>query len=331
MQEIEVTKNEAGLKLKKVCMTYLSLAPSSFIYKMLRKKNIVLNDKKADGNEILLAGDIIKLYLSDDTIEKFRVSSIIGNKASDTPTKERPKRELDIIYEDDNYIFCNKGVNVLSQKAKPEDYSINEMILDYLLDKGDITEESLQTFHPSICNRLDRNTSGIIMAAKTPHGAHYLSDVLKNRTVKKYYFAIVTGKADLDGDYTAYMLKDEATNKVTISKVKMNDAKAIETNINILDYNPKADVTLLMIELKTGKSHQIRAHLSSLGYPIVGDVKYGSKTLNAIFNRKYGIKSQMLSSVLVVFPEGTETISARRFSAKPLKAFYKLFDVDSYL
>jgi 23S rRNA pseudouridine955/2504/2580 synthase len=111
----------------------------------------------------------------------------------------------------------------------------------------------------------------------------------------------------------------------------MNDAKAIVTNINILDYNPKADVTLLMIELKTGKSHQIRAHLSSLGYPIVGDVKYGSKTLNAIFNRKYGIKSQMLSSVLVVFPEGTETISARRFSAKPLKAFYKLFDIDSYL
>ena len=114
MREIEVTKNEAGLKLKKVCMTYLSLAPSSFIYKMLRKKNIVLNDKKADGNEILLAGDVIKLYLSDDTIEKFRVSSIVGNKTSDTPTMERPKRELDIIYEDDNYIFCNKGVNVLS-------------------------------------------------------------------------------------------------------------------------------------------------------------------------------------------------------------------------
>lgn len=330
MREINVTKNEAGLKLKKVCMKYLSLAPASFIYKMLRKKNIVLNDKKADGNEILLAGDVIKLYLSDETIEKFRVSSIVDKNNNDNPEiKHVP--QLDIVYEDENYIFCNKGVNTLSQKAKPEDYSINEMILDYLLDKGDITEESLQTFHPSICNRLDRNTSGIIMAAKTPHGAHYLSDVLKNRTVKKYYFAMVAGMADLDGDYTAYLLKDETTNKVTISKVKMNDAKAIETNIKILDYNPKADVTLLMIELKTGKSHQIRAHLSSLGYPILGDIKYGSRTINAIFNRKYGIKSQMLSSVLVVFPEGTETISARRFTARPMDAFYKLFDVDSYL
>ncbi len=330
MREINVTKNEAGLKLKKVCMKYLSLAPASFIYKMLRKKNIVLNDKKADGNEILLAGDVIKLYLSDETIEKFRVSSIVDKNNNDNPEIKRVP-QLDIVYEDENYIFCNKGVNTLSQKAKPEDYSINEMILDYLLDKGDITEESLQTFHPSICNRLDRNTSGIIMAAKTPHGAHYLSDVLKNRTVKKYYFAMVAGMADLDGDYTAYLLKDETTNKVTISKVKMNDAKAIETNIKILDYNPKADVTLLMIELKTGKSHQIRAHLSSLGYPILGDIKYGSRTINAIFNRKYGIKSQMLSSVLVVFPEGTETISARRFTARPMDAFYKLFDVDSYL
>ena len=330
MREINVTKNEAGLKLKKVCMKYLSLAPASFIYKMLRKKNIVLNDKKADGNEILLAGDVIKLYLSDETIEKFRVSSIVDKNNNDNPKIKRIP-QLDIVYEDENYIFCNKGVNILSQKAKPEDYSINEMILDYLLDKGDITEESLQTFHPSICNRLDRNTSGIIMAAKTPHGAHYLSDVLKNRTVKKYYVAMVAGMADLDGDYTAYLLKDETTNKVTISKVKMNDAKAIETNINILDYNPKADVTLLMIELKTGKSHQIRAHLSSLGYPILGDIKYGSRTINAIFNRKYGFKSQMLSSVLVVFPEGTETISARRFTARPMDAFYKLFDVDSYL
>lgn len=330
MREINVTKNEAGLKLKKVCMKYLSLAPASFIYKMLRKKNIVLNDKKADGNEILLTGDVIKLYLSDETIEKFRVSSIVDKNNNDNPEIKRIP-QLDIVYEDENYIFCNKGVNILSQKAKPEDYSINEMILDYLLDKGDITEESLQTFHPSICNRLDRNTSGIIMAAKTPHGAHYLSDVLKNRTVKKYYFAMVAGMADLDGDYTAYLLKDETTNKVTISKVKMNDAKAIETNIKILDYNPKADVTLLMIELKTGKSHQIRAHLSSLGYPILGDIKYGSRTINAIFNRKYGIKSQMLSSVLVVFPEGTETISARRFTARPMDAFYKLFDVDSYL
>ena len=330
MREINVTKNEAGLKLKKVCMKYLSLAPASFIYKMLRKKNIVLNDKKADGNEILLAGDVIKLYLSDETIEKFRVSSIVDKNNNDNPEIKRVP-QLDIVYEDENYIFCNKGVNTLSQKAKPEDYSINEMILDYLLDKGDITEESLQTFHPSICNRLDRNTSGIIMAAKTPHGAHYLSDVLKNRTVKKYYFAMVAGMADLDGDYTAYLLKDETTNKVTISKVKMNDAKAIETNIKILDYNPKADVTLLMIELKTGKRHQIRAHLSSLGYPILGDIKYGSRTINAIFNRKYGIKSQMLSSVLVVFPEGTETISARRFTARPMDAFYKLFDVDSYL
>ena len=127
MKEIHVTKNEEGYKLKKLCMNYLDKAPASFIYKMLRKKNIVLNDKKADGNETLKLGDSVKFYLSDETIESFKTEKI-----SRLSGIEKSKK-LDIIYEDDNYIFCNKPVNMLSQKAKKEDVSINEIILSYYL------------------------------------------------------------------------------------------------------------------------------------------------------------------------------------------------------
>lgn len=340
MKEIVVTKNEEGYKLKKLCMNYLNSAPTSFIYKMLRKKNIVLNDKKADGNEVVKLGDSIKFYMKDETIEGFQKNNLknnlnnLNNNLENSLEKSLPK--LDIIYEDDDFIFCNKPINLLSQKAKAEDISINEIILKYLLDSGSVTEENLKIFRPSVCNRLDRNTSGIILAAKTPDGARFLSEQIKNRTVKKLYLAIVYGKTNINGHYKAFLSKDKKTNKVTITDKKLPGSDLIETKVKKIAYQKDSNVTLLSIELITGKSHQIRAHLASLGFPIIGDIKYGNKKVNDRFRNEYKVMNQALSAYKVIFPEinGNEpktgiTVSGKEFIAKPDKAFYKLFDIDN--
>ena len=283
---------------------------------MLRKKNIVLNDKKADGNETVKAGDVIKLYMRDETIDGFRTSEVSRLGTNNTKTK------LDIIYEDDDYIFCNKPVNLLSQKAKKDDVSINEMIISYLLENGSITEESLKLFRPSICNRLDRNTSGIILAAKTPKGARFLSKIIKDRSLRKYYLAVVPRKPAKLGHFTAYLSKDESSNKVTIYNKKTDGAALIETDVSLIEYNPKTETSLLSIELITGKSHQIRAHLASLRMPIIGDIKYGSELINEMYKKNYGVKSQLLSAYKVEFPESADNIlSGKVFYAKPPHSF----------
>lgn len=293
MQEILITKNEEGYKLKKLCKNYLSEAPDSFIYKMLRKKNIKLNGKKADGSEILKKGDIVNFYLSDETIQSFQKSGVtnIREKVSSVQTE-------DIIYEDEDIIIVNKPSGILSQKSKADDISINEMILQYLLDNGKINNESLMTFKPSVCNRLDRNTSGLILAGKTPAGSKYLSQIIKNRSIRKYYQAVVKGQAKLKGIYKAHLKKDENNNQVDIS----DKGFIIETGFEVLEYNKELDITYLRVELITGKSHQIRAHLAYLGYPIIGDTKYGNKNTNEYFRKNYKIKSQMLTAYEVIFP-----------------------------
>ena len=172
------------------------------------------------------------------------------------------------------------------------------MILQYLLDNGKINNESLMTFKPSVCNRLDRNTSGLILAGKTPAGSKYLSQIIKNRSIRKYYQAVVKGQAKLKGIYKAHLTKDENNNQVDIS----DKGFIIETGFEVLEYNKELDITYLRVELITGKSHQIRAHLAHLGYPIIGDTKYGNKNTNEYFRKNYKIKSQMLTAYEVIFP-----------------------------
>ena len=158
MREIVISKNEAGQRLNKLVMKYLNKAPSSFVYRMIRKKNIKLNNGKAVGNEIVYVGDVIQLYLSDETIESFRDDSVRAG-ASTGGNRFKPE----IIYHDHNILIVNKPAGVLSQKASKDDYSINESVIDYLLDNEYITETQLRTFKPSVCNRLDRNTSGLVV------------------------------------------------------------------------------------------------------------------------------------------------------------------------
>lgn len=310
MKLITVHKQEEGQRLVKLLGAYLKEAPNSFFYKMLRKKNITLNGKKADGTEKLKCGDEIRLFLSDETYEKF------AGKVQ--PKEKFPMAKLNIVYEDSNVIFINKPAGMLSQKSVPSDVSLNEYLLGYLEKSGQWKQEESKAFRPSVCNRLDRNTSGLVICGKSMAGLQQMAALLKDRSLHKYYLCLVKGVMTESQHLEGYLLKDENSNQVKIFQKETEGAAHI-----ITEYEPlytDGEATLLKVTLVTGKSHQIRAHLSSIGHPIIGDPKYGDRKVNAFFRETHGIKNQMLHAWKLTFPELAEpldNLSEKSFEAEP--------------
>jgi 23S rRNA pseudouridine955/2504/2580 synthase len=209
---------------------------------------------------------------------------------------------------------------MLSQKAEPTDVSANEYVLGYLIRVGALTFEDFKTFHPSVANRLDRNTTGLLLAGKTLKGLQELSDALKNRSIHKYYHAVVAGKVTEPAHLTGYLKKDDRTNQVTVYPMNepegnshaSNETENACTSANETlpegaalietDYRPlksTEEYTLLEIQLITGKTHQIRAHLATIGHPIIGDMKYGNEAINRTYRDRYKIRHQMLHAYCV--------------------------------
>lgn len=298
MREIKISIAEAGQRLDKLLAKYMTGAPKSFFYKMLRKKNITLNDKKAEGNERLSIGDSIKLYLSEETIQKFQNMYKEDEKIRGAAQE---RAALEVLYEDKHILVINKPAGMLSQKAKPEDVSLVEHMIAYLLEKGELTKEQLAYFRPGICNRLDRNTSGIIVAGKTLEGLQKMGELFRERTMDKYYFCVVKGQITRKQSIEGWLYKNHSHNKVSISKEKTENSEYIKT-----EYEPVKtgeEYTYLKVKLVTGRSHQIRAHLESIGHPIIGDGKYGDVRVNKYFRKTYKLKHQLLHAGELFMPE----------------------------
>lgn len=320
MKVMIVKENEAGQRLDKLLFKYLNKAPGSFIYKMLRKKNITLNGKKAKGMEQLFAGDEIKLFFSDETYEKFSEEK--------QPVLVKQPFSLRIVYEDVNLLLIDKPAGILSQKASRADLSINEYCLDYLIKSGAVARESLQSFTPSICNRLDRNTSGLILCAKTLAAAQQISGALKDRTIHKYYQCLVAADIRKPQYIKGFLIKDEKTNRVCVQKEKPDSMEEVfEIETRYMPLKQYGELTLLEVELITGKPHQIRAHLASEKAPIVGDYKYGNPQVNQYYKKYYGVKAQLLHAYRLEMPLFTgalENLSGKTFTISLPRQFDRI-------
>ncbi len=310
MQRIQIDENEAGQRVDKFLHKFMPLAASSFFYKMLRKKNITLNGKKAEGKEKLVKGDVLCLYLSDETINQFR-----GGRANTDEYEEAYKKlkGIEVVYEDRNVVIVNKPAGILSQKAAAEDLSVNEWLIGYLLKTGVMDESQLSTYKPSVCNRLDRNTFGLVIGAKSLAGSQKMSSLLKSRKVRKFYRMFVKGQVAQEELLEGLLVKDEENNRSYL--VKGDERKAgspIKTR-----YYPVSrysDRTLVEAELITGKPHQLRLHMAGIGHPVLGDYKYGDRSWNDRYKRQYQINSQLLCACRLAFPkleDGFEALSKK--------------------
>lgn len=311
VREITVGKNEAGKRFDKLLERILKNANKSFIYKMLRKKNITLNGRKAAGNEVLSEGDLIKIFFSDETFEKFA-----GNIAVKCEDDNNFKSM--IIYEDEDILIADKPVGVLSQKAGSDDYSMNEYLCDYMIKKGELTQEEMMTFRPAFVNRLDRNTSGIMIAGKSLAGLKQMSAAIKDRSAEKYYLAVVSGQPKDRAHMEAYLRKNDDGNRVIIYDKPRDGAVKIITEYELL--RRSGALSLLQVKLVTGRTHQIRAHLAHCGIFVVGDYKYGSPRVNDEYRQRCAVTSQMLHSYRFIMPDG------RVFSAKIPELFNRVLD-----
>ncbi len=311
MRELTITERDEGQRIDKYLGKYLNEAPKSFLYKMMRKKNITLNGKKCEGSEHLSAGDVIRMFFSEETFERL---SVRQDRLPEPDGEMLPACSPEVVYRDRDLLFVNKPAGLLSQKAKADDLSLTEWIVSYALREGLVSWEELKTCRPSVCNRLDRNTSGLVAAGLTLPGLTFLSEALKERTVRKYYLCLVRGQVRKEKRINGWLVKDGQKNTVRIVKnpgelpeALRQAALPIETAYDPLCGNDR--VTLLRVHLITGRSHQIRAHLASEGHPIIGDPKYGEKSVNELYAKCCGVRRQLLHAWYMEFPAFKERFS----------------------
>ncbi|MBR1914439.1 MAG: RluA family pseudouridine synthase [Lachnospiraceae bacterium] len=280
MREYVISEKEAGLSLMKYASKTLSGASAGLLHKFLRNKNIELNGRKATGKEILSTGDRVAFFLSDETFdgfheEKKRVENTKGTRSLDPDA---------ILYEDEDYLFYNKPAGLRSQSDDSGRISLNDMLLAYTGCEG--------IFRPSICNRLDTNTSGIVMCGKSVSGLKKLNQAVRDHRMDKHYRAIVSGILEEDMHLVAFLNSEKDVNRVLVSDMPAKGYKEIITDVSVIKSG--AGLTYAEVGLVTGRKHQIRAQLSHIGHPILGDMKYGSRV---------SLKRLMLHSYRLSLPE----------------------------
>lgn len=316
MKEFKITKNDDSLRLDKFITKNCPTLPSSLMFKYIRTKRIKVNSKRAEISTRLKEGDIVSAYINDEFFVKLQPKYDFLSA---------PKT-LDIVYEDENILLADKKQGVLVHPDKNEyNNTLIARIQHYLYDKGEYDPESENSFRPALANRIDRNTGGIVIAAKNAEALRILCDKIKDRELDKRYLTIVHGVPNKKTDtLSGFMLKDEEKNRVYMKKNRDDGAKTVKTKYTVLA--SRNNLSLLEIELITGRTHQIRAHMSSIGHPLLGDGKYG-KTAR---DKKMGFDKQALYSYRLTFDFKTDAgilnyLNGKSFTVKNVWFASELF------
>ena len=286
MREIRINKNDAGQRLDKYLSKRFKTMPKSLMYKYLRTKYIKLNGKKVQPDVFLNEGDVLTLYIRDEFFDIKKDYDFL-----------KAGKELSIVYEDENIILIDKKVGVICHQDNRYDAdALNLRVLRYLYEKHEYDPEADKSFTPALCNRIDRNTGGIVIAAKNAEALRVMNQKIRDNELQKYYMCIVKGcPKPKHAVLTAYHFKDESNNTVTISDKPREGYKKIITEYTVI--KPSSALSVCEVLLHTGRTHQIRAHMAYIGHPLLGDEKYGDKKLNV----KHHMKRQALYSYKLKF------------------------------
>ena len=294
MRELVVKKNDANQRLDKFLLKKFKTMPKKMAYMYIRKKCVKVNGKKATPEVMLKENDLLTFYIKDEFFDNIQEENYEFLKAPKT---------LKIIYEDENIILLDKKPGVIVHQDKSYHFDCLLLRLQhYLYDKGEYNPKEENCFELALVNRIDRNIGGIVIGAKNAESLRILNQKMKDRELHKFYLCLLINRAKKDNAILSdYLIKNEKTNKVTVLKNKKQGAKKILTKYSVLETNN--NLTLCEVELLTGRTHQIRAHMSSIGCPILGDNKYGNKKLN----QKYSLSKQCLYSYKLAFDFTTDS------------------------
>lgn len=319
MQVFIIHQSEEGQTLEKYLQRLLPAAPLSFIYKVLRKKDIKVNGRHQDKKYRLLEKDEVAIYISDDQYNDFikEKSFIANDKIKDW-----------IIYEDEQILLVNKPRGLLVQKSEPRDESLDQLVIEYLIHQGSYHPEDEKAFKPGPAHRIDRNTSGIVAFGKTHQSLEIMFNLFKDHDlINKHYLTLVVGNVEKEKDtINAPLKKDEKTNNVYVTPLEKGGKNAKTVYKIVKRFN---DYTLLDITLLTGRTHQIRVHMAYINHPVIGDSKYGNFEVNRLFKEKYRFTNQFLHAYKMGFgdlPVPLSALSRKEFTAPINEEYSKILE-----